>query len=146
MRLLRKRSTHCFLISALVIEMFVADTHAWVYYLLDRLPQKADEIFKSVENFEDVMLVPAIALSECVHLVETNRIKVDYRDIFSRFEGANNFVVVPLDLEIVKMLPSIKLSELHDRIIVATASSLNAVLITKDREIAKSGLVKTVWE
>ncbi len=129
-----KRSTHCFLISALVIEMFVADTHAWVYYLLDRLPQKADEIFKSVENFEDVMLVPAIALSECVHLVETNRIKVDYRDIFSRFEGANNFVVVPLE------------SELHDRIIVATASSLNAVLITKDREIAKSGLVKTVWE
>ena len=85
-------------------------------------------------------------MSECVHLVETNRIKVDYRDIFSRFEGANNFVVVPLDLEIVKMLPSIKLSELHDRIIVATASSLNAVLITKDREIAKSGLVKTVWE
>ena len=125
--------------------MFVADTHAWVYYLLDRLPRKANEIFKSVEDFEDIMLVPAIALSECVHLVETNRIKVGYRGLFSRFEDANNFVVVPLDFEIVKMLPGIKLSELHDRIIVATAKSLNAVLITKDKEIAKSGLVKTAW-
>jgi len=146
MRPLKNQSNHCFLINALVLEMFVADTHAWVYYLLDRLPRRANSVFKSVENFKDVMFVPAIALSECVHLVETKRIKVDYRDLFSRFEGANNFVVVPLDLEIVKMLPGIKLSELHDRIIVATAKSLNAVLITKDEEIAKSGLVETAWE
>ena len=125
--------------------MFVADTHAWVYYLLDRLPEKADNIFKSVEHFEDVMFVPSIALSECVHLVETGRIKLDYNVLFSRFSESGNFMVLPLDLEAVKMLPYIKLNELHDRIIVAAAKSLNAVLLTKDGELKKSGLVKTVW-
>ena len=92
------------------------------------------------------MFVPSIVLSECVYLVETKRIELDYETLFSKFERASNFVVVPLDLELVKLLPDIKLSELHDRIIVATARSLDAVLITKDKEITSSGLVKTAWQ
>jgi len=42
-------------------------------------------------------------------------------------------------------VPKIKLKEMHDRIIVATAKLLNAVLITKDEEIIKSKIVKTIW-
>jgi hypothetical protein len=45
---------------------------------------------------------------------------------------SNNFIPVSLNLEITKMLPEIKLSELHDRIIVATAKILKAKLITED--------------
>ena len=126
--------------------MFVADTHAWIYYLLDRLPRRASKLFRSVELARDVMFIPSIVLSECVYLVETKRIKLDYETLFSKFERASNFEVVPLDLELVKLLPNIKLSELHDRIIVATARSLDAVLITKDKEITSSGLVKTAWQ
>lgn len=125
--------------------MFVADTHAWIYYLLDRLPQKADMIFKSVESFKDTMFVPSIVLAECVHLIETGRIKLDYNVLFSKFEESKNFIVLPLDLEVIRMLPDIRLGELHDRIIVATAKLLGAVLITKDRKIAGSKLVKTTW-
>jgi hypothetical protein len=36
------------------------------------------------------------------------------------------------------MLPEIKLPELHDRIIVATAKILGAKLITKDKDIVES--------
>lgn len=125
--------------------MFVADTHAWVYYLLDRLPSRTNSVFKSVESFKDTMFVPSIVLAECIHLIETKRIKLDYNELFSRFEKANNFVVMPLELGVLRMLPAIKLSELHDRIIVATAKSLDAVLITKDNEIIDSGFVKTIW-
>ncbi|MDI6803585.1 MAG: hypothetical protein QME58_07035 [Bacteroidota bacterium] len=35
--------------------------------------------------------------------------------------------------------------ELHDRIIEATASLTSSTLITKDRSIISSGLVKTIW-
>ena len=38
------------------------------------------------------------------------------------------------------MLPEIKLPELHDRIIVATAKILRAKLITKDKDIVESRL------
>lgn len=34
---------------------------------------------------------------------------------------------------------------MHDRILVATAKLLNAALITKDEEIIKSKVVRTIW-
>ena len=40
---------------------------------------------------------------------------------------------------------TIKFGELHDRIIISTAKMLNAILITKDEKIIKSGIVKTIW-
>jgi PIN domain nuclease of toxin-antitoxin system len=125
--------------------MYVADTHAWLYYLLNRLPHASNKIFSSVENGDGVIFVPAIALSECVHLIGKKKIILTYEDLFSRFDESNNFVVAPLTLEITKIISKIELKELHDRIIVATAKFLNANLITKDKEIIKSEIVKTIW-
>ena len=47
---------------------YVADTHAWVFYLLDRLPEKADEVFSQAEHGGAYVFVPTIALAECVYL------------------------------------------------------------------------------
>ena len=125
--------------------MYVADTHAWARYLLNKLPDKSEKIFSDVEAFEDLMFVPTICLNECIYLIEKKRLILDYKTLFSRFEEGNNFLIAPLDLEITKIVPNIKLRELHDRIIVATAKFLGATLITKDKEIIKSGIVKTIW-
>jgi predicted nuclease of predicted toxin-antitoxin system len=62
-----------------------------------------------------------------------------------KFGIISNFTLISSNLEIVKMLPEIKLSELHDRIIVATAKILGAKLITKDKDIVNSRLVETIW-
>lgn len=102
--------------------MYVADTHAWVYYLLNKLPRAANQVFTSTENGKDVMFVPTIALGECVYLI-----------------------VVPLTFDITKTLPNINLKELHDKMIAATAKFLGATLITKDKEIRDSNIVKTIW-
>lgn len=59
---------------------------------------------------------------------------------------AENFIPVPLTLEIVENLVKHPLLEIHDRIMVVTAKLLNASLITKDKEIMESKLVKTIWE
>jgi PIN domain nuclease of toxin-antitoxin system len=124
---------------------YVADTHAWVFYLLDKLPKKVNDIFASVEKGKDIMFIPTISLAECVYLVETGKIALDYKELFNKFEISNNFIPVSLNLEITKMLPEIKLPELHDRIIVATAKILGAKLITKDKDIVESRLVETIW-
>ena len=79
-----------------------------------------------------------------LNLIEKKRLILDYKTLFSRFEEGNNFPIAPLDLEVTKIVPNIKLRELHGRIIAATATFLGATLITKDKEIIKSGIVKTI--
>jgi len=125
--------------------MYVADTHAWIYYLLDKLPAKSDEIFKSAEHGDIIMFVPTIVICESIYLVESGKVKLNFTSLFSKFEKSNNFIVVPLNFGIVKALPNIALRELHDRIIVATAKLLDMPLVTKDKEIVKSDLIKTIW-
>lgn len=125
--------------------MYVADTHAWIRYLLNNLSPNSEEAFSKVEKGREVMFVPTISLNECIYLIERNKIILDYETLFSKFEESNNFIPAFLNLEITKQVPKIKLRELHDRIIVATANVLNAPLITKDKEIIKSKIVKTIW-
>lgn len=80
-----------------------------------------------------------------MYLVETKKIELDYNTLISKIEVSSNFVPVSFNFQVVKVLPEIKLRELHDRIIVATAKLLNAKLITKDEEIRNSGVVEVIW-
>lgn len=124
---------------------YVADTHSWVFYLLGKLPKKADEVFASVERGEDIMFVPTIVLAECIYLIEGGKILLSLENLFEKFQISGNFIPFSMNLEIVKELPKIKISEMHDRVIVATAELLKAKLVTKDKEISESGIVETVW-
>lgn len=124
---------------------YVADAHSWVHYLTGKLPVKADEVFTSVENGEDAIYVPTIALPECLYLSEKGKISLDVKELVNKFEISLNFIPVSFNFEILKLLPTIKIKELHDKIIVATSKLLNSKLITKDREIKESELVETVW-
>lgn len=48
--------------------------------------------------------------------------------------------------EIFKIADKIKANiEMHDRLIIATAIYFDAILITKDEQIKKSGIVSTIW-
>ena len=113
---------------------------------MDMLPAKADTAFRRAERGEVLIYVPTIVLAECVYLAEKGRISLRYDELFSKLKVAGNFVVVPLTLEVVEEIIRVPLRELHDRIIVATARLLGAILITKDEEIRASGIVETLWE
>lgn len=73
--------------------MYVADTHAWIYYLLNKLPLTSNRVFADVEKGNDSIFVPTISLSECVHLIGSNKIILTYDELFSRFDMSNNFIV-----------------------------------------------------
>lgn len=125
--------------------LYVTDTHAFVWYIHGTLPELIDDIFKSAEKGESTLFIPTIVLAECLYLVENNRIHLDFSNLLKRIEMGRNFIPTSFNFQLIRMLPEIKVGELHDRIIVATAKILNAKLITRDREIRKAGVVEVIW-
>ena len=125
--------------------LYVTDTHALVWYILDTLPEAVDSVFTSAEKGESTIFVPTIVLAECLYLIEKGKIDFNFDDLLKRIEMGKNFISTSFDFQVVTLLPEIKIGELHDRIIVATAKILNARLITKDRKIKEAGIVEVVW-
>jgi len=125
---------------------YVADTHAWVFYLLDRLPEGANGAFLQAELGRAVVFVPTIALAESVYLVEKGKIALDVSELFSKLRIGGNFIPASLTLEVVERIPAIPLTEIHDRIIVATAQALEAKVLTKDEHIVGCDIVETIWK
>jgi len=125
--------------------LFVTDTHPLVWYILGELPERVDELFKLAEAGEASIFIPTIVLAECLYLVEENKIELDFEDLLERLEQSSNFIPASFNIRVLRLLPEIRLKELHDRIIIATAMTLNAQLITKDRDIRESGMINVVW-
>lgn len=124
----------------------MADAHAFASYLMDALPSKSDKIFKDSETERCEILVPSIAFAELIYVFEKTDKKSKIWDMFDRLDANPSIKVQPLDEEVLKLVPDVKLKELHDRIIVATCILVKAKqLITKDEEIAKAEIVRTVW-
>lgn len=127
---------------------YIADTHPVVWFLEGnpRLGANAKDV---LSNPQTHLVIPTIVLAEIHFLYARHRIKVDVRAVLTSITSATNCIVYPLDQTVVNLLPTNL--EIHDAIIVATALVFRDVLgeqvaiITKDREIAASGLVPTVW-
>jgi len=130
--------------------MYLTDTHALLWYLTDdeRLGERARETFVEADKGEATVIIPTIVLAESLFIVEKHKVDVKFRDILKKIQNSLNYVVYPLNITVVlkcqdKELK--KISEIHDRIIVATAKLLNVKPITKDPEIQDSGIVECVW-
>ncbi len=126
--------------------MFVADTHALIWYILKKVPSKTREIFKLAEKGAVDVCIPTIVLAELFHIVNKGKIKLDYNEVLQIIDENPNLVVVSFNYKILREFIKIKNFELHDSIIIATTKLLNATLITKDREIRLSKLVNTIWD
>ena len=60
----------------------------------------------------------------------------------------SSFSIVPLTLEVVQSLqriPRVQVPDMPDRIIAATAHSLNIPLITCDHKILACPAIQTIW-
>jgi predicted nucleic acid-binding protein len=127
-------------------DVYVADAHAFASYLADSLPNKSDRIFRDSEEEKCRIVLPSIALAELIYVFEKTNAKSKIWYMFERLDMSPSVNVHPLDEEVLKLVPDVALKELHDRIIVATCKLVNAnKLITKDEEIAESGIVRTIW-
>lgn len=127
------------------------DTHAWIWWVTEdsRLSQKAKrEIAGAVENRN--LLLSMISIWELAKKVEREQLILD-RDLNDWLDLA----LAPNALQLVEMdrgvlvdscrLPQPFHGDPADQIIVSTARTHAAVLITRDRRIRSYSHVQTLW-
>lgn len=131
--------------------MIVLDTHAWIWWVSspEFLSEKAKRIIDEAATERNI-LISSVSVWEVAILVSRGRLKLTMNpgDWVAASEALPFFEFVPVSNNIA--LTSVQLpGALHkdpaDRIIIATAVSLGAVLVTKDEKIRNYRHVKTVW-
>jgi PIN domain nuclease of toxin-antitoxin system len=131
--------------------MIVLDTHAWIWWVSspEFLSATAKQIIDEAVTERNIF-ISSISTWEVAILVSRGRLKLTTSpsDWVAASEALPFFDFVPVSNSIA--LKSVQLpGDLHndpaDRIIIATAISLGAVLVTKDEKIRNYPHVKTVW-
>jgi len=126
----------------------VLDTHALTRYI-EGSRQLGPDGRAAVVDASSVRGLPTIILAEARFIIAKNKVSIFWRDIVSVIQTDTRFVVHPLTLEVLDLMPDGL--EMHDAIICATAMLLrdslgeDVAVITRDREIRESGHVQTVW-
>ena len=131
--------------------MIVLDTHAWIWWLADPeklSPNAAAAIERSCKGAG--IYVSSISAWEIAMLVNRGRLELtmNVSDWITLAESLPYLHSVPINNRIAVM--SVELQDYNhtdpaDRIIIATAMSLNAQLITKDDKILTYPHVKALW-
>jgi PIN domain nuclease of toxin-antitoxin system len=130
---------------------YVVDSHTLIWFLAgnQRLGGKA---LAALQDPSSRLYVPVIALAEACWTVARGRSAItSVASVLAGIDGDPRFAVVPLDRAILdRSLALSAISEMHDRLIAATALHLSGTsslvpLLTCDPDITSSGLVPIVW-
>lgn len=131
--------------------MILLDTHAWVWWVgaPERLSASATRAVDAAMKAGEVC-VSSISVWEVHMLVARGRLilKMDAGEWVSRSEALPFLRFVPVDNRIAERsvhLPPPMHEDPADRIIVATALTLGAELVTRDRRLLAYPPVRTAW-
>jgi PIN domain nuclease of toxin-antitoxin system len=131
--------------------MIVLDTHAWVWWVSnpEMLSDAARQVIDDAVR-RSGLYISTISAWEVAMLVEKGRLSLalDVRDWISRSEALPFLTFAPLSTAIAVesvRLPGFPHADPADRIIVATALSLGARLVTKDEKLLRYGPARAVW-
>ena len=128
--------------------VYILDTHALWWYLKrpSLLSATAREILLQAEAGNGRLIVPAIVVAELQHVTTRANEPITPIELFSLLDSRSWIDVSELgrpQLEYLHLLPEIP--EMHDRLIAADSIIHNAPLLTRDRLIAASPQVETIW-
>ena len=127
---------------------FLTDTHALLWHFTNspKISQKTREIFNKCERGECIIFIPSIVIAECLSIFDKKKVAFDFNELFTLIRNSENYAIIPLDHEVLqKMTDTTEVTELHDKIIVATTKLLEVPLITKDPLIRNLKTVTTIW-
>ena len=127
--------------------MIVLDTHAWLWWAADR--SKLSSRARQRIAREGEAAISAISAWEITMLVRKGRLELkgDTRTALATLLGIPDLRVVPVSADIAAeagLLERFR-GDPGDRLIVATALSLRAALVTKDAHIRSSKVIDVVW-
>lgn len=127
------------------------DTHAllWYFYNDPRLSQTVQTHLDAEILAGNDVAVSSVTLVEIIYLVEKNKIPLNaFQEVTALLvSGQSGFVEVPLDRVVAIAMHQVArtaVPDMPDRIIAATALSLNVPLISRDAKIQVSG-IQTIW-
>ena len=133
------------------IKIIVLDTHAWIWFVSNPglLSRKAKKSVDAAID-EKSVLISSISAWEVALLVSHKRLRLtlDVTDWITQSEMLPIIQFVPVDNSIA--VKSVSLPQpLHndpaDRIIIATAIAMGALVVTKDEKILQYPHVQTIW-
>ena len=131
--------------------MIVLDTHAWVWFISnpENLSKRAAKAVKGAVKDKSI-LISSISAWELALLVRKKRLKltIEVSDWIAKSESLPFIQFVPVTNSIAVKSVNLPIP-LHpdpaDRIIIATALSVGAPLVTKDDKLIGYSPVKTIW-
>ena len=133
--------------------MILLDTHALVWWVADpkRIPAKARRAVDSAVKSSESLAVSSISIWEIAMLVARKRLAftIDAESWIASVEALPFFTFVPVDNRIA--VRSVELEKFPhrdpaDRIIVATALGLGALVVTADARLREYKPLATVWD
>lgn len=127
---------------------YIVDTHALYWNLQNpgRLSAAADAIFRLAEAGAAKIIIPAIVIAEFYYVAKKQNQSLSLPKLIDDIENTACFALSPLgrdQLGYFEVLDDV--DEMHDRLIAAEALAQNAVVVSKDKVIASSAAVVTVW-
>jgi len=130
---------------------YIVDTVAFIKYLADELPEKADKIFRDAERGSSLLLLPHIVIGEFAYIslknkIETEDPKASIGEVLHLVYSSSYFRCVDMDLECWEEFLKLNILELHDRMICSIARAKKATVITSDESILKHKEVESVWD
>ena len=127
------------------MKRYALDTHALFWYLTasPNLSEKAKTaIEKGIESGD--IVVSVITLAELYYLNEKLGNPLNFHVEFKRLKEI--FEVASVEAEDILSFPELsEIEEMHDRLITSIALRYKAVLITKDKDIRLSKVVRVLW-
>jgi PIN domain nuclease of toxin-antitoxin system len=110
------------------------------------LGKQAAVILQGADRSEHHVYLSAITLMEVLYLSEAKKVDVSVDELIRLVSTSANYEIIFVDGAIVLEATEIEdVPELHDRIIVATASWLGVPILSSDAIMSKSRHAKTIW-
>jgi PIN domain nuclease of toxin-antitoxin system len=130
--------------------VILVDTHVVVWLAFDQgqLSKKARAAIDDARKNGDGLAISDITLLELATLTSKSRIHLDISLQSFLQEVESRFVVLPISGRAcvrAVALPATYPKDLADRIIGATALVEGLPLLTADREILRSKVIRTIW-
>ncbi|HPG40309.1 MAG TPA: type II toxin-antitoxin system VapC family toxin [bacterium] len=130
--------------------MITVDTHIIIWDALqpELLSKKAQAAINTA-NTGDGIIFCEISLWEIAMLMRKDRLKIDvsFMEFINLLKAANHYVFTGMSPEIAELsvtLPEEINHDPADRIICATALQTNTPLLTADKNLLKSNIIKTI--
>jgi PIN domain nuclease of toxin-antitoxin system len=81
-----------------------------------------------------------------MYICEKKKAELKIKEVFEKVKNSLNYIPYNLNMEVLERAITLSnVNDMHDRVIIAISLITNATLITKDGEIKKSEIVKTIW-